>query len=380
MAAVFPLDTTKPWTFNGVTYEYDASEDRWFVVSTTKTDAVDETLGELTRGLDVTNSVIDQEIENRSNLLDAAASKNNQQDASINELDARVDALAASTGKLEFKGRYTYVLEKTTEACTAAYAQCLLQAGGDPVAMSECNRLKDVCDASISDPYAAGSFTSKGTTNVIADIEEFLITTVDADGQTIDWLNTAEEGDYLEFFDSSDGDTALFEIVDEPATANTEQTIRVKFISQTGQGDGNFNLQQSYDIRVFKVAQGIDLLEADARYVAKPYVVYFEDSPADITPVHSSGDLRNGELWFDTSSLEMFVWNNNAWVATSPPPSQDIVITEALADIDALKAKPDITSSTTAPANPKQGDLWFNPSTLKFAFYTSGAWINPDQS
>ena len=294
MAAVFPLDTSKPWTFNGVTYEYDASEDRWFVISTSKTDIVDTTLDALTRGLDATNSV--------------------------------VDALAASSGKLEFKGRYTYVLEKTTEACTAAYAQCLLQAGGDAPAMSECNRLKDECDAAISDPYPAGSFTSKGTTNVIADIEEFLITTVDADGQTIDWLNTAEEGDYLEFFDTTDGDTALFEVVDEPATANTEQTIRVKFISQTGAGDGNFNLQQSYDIRVFKVAQGIDLSEADARYVLKP------------------------------------------------------VVNEALSDIEALKAKPDITSSTTAPTDPKQGDLWFNPSTLKFAFYTSGAWINPDQS
>lgn len=380
MAAVFPLDTTKPWTFNGVTYKYNASEDRWFVVSTLATDSIIEDITETRSQIDVLDTIIDQEIENRTALLDVTTSKNNQQDASINELDARVDALAASTGKLEFKGRYTYVLEKTTEACTAAYAQCLLQAGGDVPAMSECNRLKDVCDAAISDPYAAGSFTSKGTTNIIADIEEFLITSVDADGQTIDWLNTAEEGDYLEFFDSADGDTALFEIVDEPATASTEQTIRVKFINQTGLGDGNFNLQQSYDIRVFKVAKGIDLIEADARYVAKPYVVYFEDSPADITPVHSSGDLRNGELWFDSSSLQMFVWVNNAWVATSPPPSQDIVVTALTSEVEALKAKPDITSSTTAPVNPKQGDLWFNPSTLKFAFYTSGAWINPDKS
>ena len=42
MAAVFPLDTTKPWTFNGVTYEYDADDDRWFVISTNKTDLVDD--------------------------------------------------------------------------------------------------------------------------------------------------------------------------------------------------------------------------------------------------------------------------------------------------------------------------------------------------
>ena len=83
MAAVFPLDTTKPWTFNGVTYEYDAAEDRWFVISTNKTDLVDESLATLTRELDVTNTVIDQEIENRNNLLDAAATKNNNQDLSL---------------------------------------------------------------------------------------------------------------------------------------------------------------------------------------------------------------------------------------------------------------------------------------------------------
>ena len=402
MAAVFPLDTAKPWTFNGVTYEYDAAEDRWFVISTNKTDFVDDSLETLTRNLDVTNTVIDQEIENRSNLLDAAASKNNQQDASINELDARVDALAASSGKLEFKGRYTYVLEKTTEACTAAYAQCLLQAGGDVPAMSECNRLKDECEAAISNPYPAGSFTSKGTTNVIADIEEFLITAVDADGQTIDWVNTAEEGDYLEFFDATDGDTALFEVVDEPATANTEQAIRVKFISQTGTGDGNFNLQQSYDIRVFKAAQGIDLSEADARYVAKPYVVYFEDTPADITPVHSSGNLRNGELWFDTSSLEMFVWNNNSWVAVTPPPTQDVTIASVIDDVDRLLTETaqqsqrvnslvsdlilenNIYYSDEAPSGDitgtlRNGDIWIDSDDLTIKFYSGGAWINPDR-
>ena len=103
MAAVFPLDTAKPWTFNGVTYEYDAAEDRWFVVSTNKTDLVDDSLETLTRELDITNTVIDQEIENRSNLLDAAASKNNQQDASINELDSRVDARAPNSLRTVWK-------------------------------------------------------------------------------------------------------------------------------------------------------------------------------------------------------------------------------------------------------------------------------------
>ena len=376
MAAVFPLDTTKPWTFNGVTYEYDATENRWFVISTNQNDFVDDTLDTLIRDLDITNSVIDQEIENRSNLLDAAATKNNQQDSSIIGLEARVDALAASVGSLQFKGRYTYVIERSEEACNAALGAAI--AGG--MDNTEALRIHGECTAAVGQPYDAGSFTSKGATNVINEIEEFLITTDDLDGQTIDWLNITEEGDYLEFFDTVDGDIALYEVVDEPTIFNTEQTIRVKFISKAGEGDGKFNLQSEYEVRVFKAAQGIDLEEASTRFVSKPYVVYFEDSPSDITPLHSSGELKNGELWFDTSSLEMFVWNNNSWVAVSPPPSQNIVVNGALADIEALKAKPDITSSATAPANPKQGDLWFNPSTFKFAFYAAGAWVNPDQS
>ncbi|MGB1039233.1 MAG: hypothetical protein ACPGYY_11365, partial [Bacteroidia bacterium] len=113
MAAVFPLDTSKPWTFNGVTYEYDASEDRWYVVSTNKVDQVDETLEQLERDLDITNTVIDQEIENRTSLLNAAASKNNEQDASIIELSGRIDAIGSVVGVLEFKGRYKYAIEHT---------------------------------------------------------------------------------------------------------------------------------------------------------------------------------------------------------------------------------------------------------------------------
>ena len=138
MAAVFPIRTDAPWTFNGVTYEYDAADDRWFVISTNKTDFVDDSLETLTRELDVTNTAIDQATENRNNLLDAAASKNNKQDASIDRLDARVDALASASGTLEFKGRYTYVLEKTSEACTAAYAQCLFNVGGDALGQQSC--------------------------------------------------------------------------------------------------------------------------------------------------------------------------------------------------------------------------------------------------
>ena len=379
MAAVFPLDTTKPWTFNGVTYEYDASEDRWFVVSTNKTDLVDETLEDLERSVDLNSTVIDQEIQNRTSLLNAAAAKNNQQDAAILELDQRLDAISDASGTLLFKGRYQYVLEKSEEACNELYLACLIEAAGDPVAAGNCSNVHAACTAAIDEPYPNGSFTTKGATNVIADVEEFVIQGIDLDGQTIDWIGIAEVDDYLEFLDTGDGDTALYQVIEEPKVFNTERSIRVKFIRETGLGDSKFNLQSDYTIRVFKASQGIDIIEADERYVSRPYTVLFSDTPPTEGD-SKSGVLRNGELWYDTQSLQLFVWNNNAWVTAMSPLSNDVVITEALADIQALKAKPDITSSATPPANPKQGDLWFNPSTLKFAFFTAGAWINPDQS
>ena len=380
MAAVFPLDTTKPWTFNGVTYEYDATEDRWFVISTNKTDFVDDSLEALTKDLSDQNDRLDEELENRNNLLQQAADKNNQQDSAILELDQRIDAVSDASGTLVFKGRYQYVLEKSEDACNEVYLECLIEASGDPQAAGQCSQVHALCVAAIDEPYPAGAFTTRGATNVIAEVEEFVITGSDLDGLTIDWINIAEVGDFLEFYGLDDGDTALYEIIEEPKVFNVERSIRVKFIRETGAGDSKFNLQNEYNIRVFKSGQGLDLTDADRRYVIKPYVVYFADSPADITPQADNGNLRNGELWYDTSSLQLFVWNNNAWVTAMSPLSQDITITQALADIDALKAKPSITSSTEAPAYPKQGDLWFNPSTLKFAFYTEGAWVNPDQS
>ena len=380
MAAVFPLDTTKPWTFNGVTYEYDAIEDRWFVISTNKTDFVDDSLETLTKDLSDQNDRFDEELENRNTLLQQAADKNNQQDAAILELDQRLDAISDASGTLLFKGRYQYVLEKSEDACNEVYLECLIAAGGEPVLAGQCSQVHAACVAAVDEPYPDGSFTTKGATNVIAEVEEFVITGTDLDGLTIDWINIAEVGDYIELYGIDDGDTALYEIIEEPKVANVERSIRVKFIRETGAGDNKFNLQNEYNIRVLKSQQGINLDDADRRYVIKPYVVYFADSPADITPQADNGNLRNGELWYDTQNLQLFIWNNNSWVTAMSPLSQDITITQALADIDALKAKPDITSSDTAPANPKQGDLWFNPSTLKFAFYTAGAWVNPDQS
>ena len=256
-------------------------------------------------------------------------SKNAQQDASINELSGRIDAISAVVGVLDFKGRYKYVIERTSETCDAAYGRCLIDADSstDPAgARIECNRLYTECSSLVGQPYDAGTFTSKGTTNVMSAVDEFIFSGADLDGQAFDWINIVEPTDYIEFIEKVNGDTSLYECIEEPKVSLTERSVRVKYLKETGDGDGNFNLQEEYDIRVIKASNGINIIEADERYVKKA------------------------------------------------------VVNAALVDIEALKAKPDITSSTTAPVNPKQGDLWFNPSTLKFAFYTSGAWINPDKS
>ena len=401
MAAVFPLDTSQPWVCNGVTYEYDASEDRWYVTSTVATDQIVENLDDLERGLDVTNEIIDQEIENRTSLLNAAADKNNKQDAAILELDQRLDAISDASGTLLFKGRYQYVIEKSEEACNELYIACLIEAAGDPVAAGDCSTVHAACTAAIADPYPNGSFTTRGATNVIADIEEFVIQGIDLDGQTIDWIGIAEVGDYLEFLDTGDGDTALYEVIEEPKVANTERSIRVKFIRETGLGDSKFNLQSIYTIRVFKAKQGIDIIEADDRYVARPYTVLFSNTPP-VKGESSSGVLRNGELWYDTQNLELFVWNNNAWVTSAKPPSQDVVITEVISDVDRLMEESaghaaainslvsdlatenNIYYSDNAPTGDftgtlRNGDIWIDSDDLTIKFYSGGAWINPDR-
>ena len=375
MAAVFPLDTTKPWTFNGVTYEYDAAEDRWFVISTNKVDAVDESLDDLNRDVDVINTVIDQEIENRTQLLNAAASKNNEQDERLNDIDARLDLVADNIGVLEFAGLFEYFPLITQEFCDTQFAECITAADGDLTAIQACTQEKARCDTSVTTEIPEGKFTSDVL--VLADVEYLRISNITQGGVEFDWVGIIEPGDFIELVEQNRQDSTLFEVLTD-ARADS-QNIRIKFVRQTNLGDGRFNDREIYAVRIFKEERGLDINAADARYVQRPYTVLFSDEPPELGEAFT-GVLQNGELWYDTQNLQLFVWNNNAWVTAMSPLSQDIVITEALADIDALKSKPEITSSTTAPSNPKQGDLWFNPSTLKFAFYTAGAWINPDQS
>ena len=408
MAAVFPLDTSKPWVFNGVTYNYDAVEDRWFVVSTTATDQVVANLDSLERSIDVTNTVIDQEIENRTVLLNQAASKNNAQDAAIDELSGRIDAIGANVGILEFKGRYQYQLERSEAACDAAYIACLNQAPGDPANASECNRLWEQCKNEVGDPLPAGHFTSIGTLEQNL-TEELLISNQTLDGTSFDWENLLETGDYLELVESTQNDTVLYEVVADPVRSGTEERIRVKYIKETGAGDGNFNLQEVSEIRVIKQKLGLDIVEADKRYVQRPYRVIFSSiAPEDGEGQGEDGVLRNGELWYDTQNLELFVWNNNAWVTATKPPSQDIVISSALDDISRISGEvhqvsqelntidaylqtrkniyysdgtPDAGSNPDGtPRSFNNGDLWIDSDDLQIKFYSQGAWINPDRT
>ena len=242
----------------------------------------------------------------------------------------------------------------------------------------------------------------KVTTNVIEDVEEFILTGVDRNGQVIDWINLVEVDDYLEFFEDSKGDSALYQVIEEPKIYTTERSIRVKFLSETGLGDGNFNLQELYEVRVIKNSVGIDINEADQRYQLKPYSVLFEDD-APTTGNAPDGVLRNGELWYDTQDLDLFVWNNNAWISASKPSSQDVVVMAINAQVDALNAKaaglefdinalvqdrvrsPHLYYSDDQPAGNAEGDLidgdlWVDSDDLTIKFYSQGQWINPDRT
>ena len=411
MAAIFPLDTTQPWTFNGVTYEYDATEDRWFVVSTGATDSVVKGINSNQNDIDVLNTLIDQEIQNRNDLLDVAAAKNNQQDAQIAELDTRVDALASSSGKLEFRGNYTYVSLKTTAGCQAEYEQCLRDAqDADDVnaARSQCSREFTECTNSIGEPLADTQFSTTGTDDVggpslqFEQQESITISSVSIEGSSFDWHNVLEIGDFIELVETTDKDIILYEVISDPITKNGSEEIRIKYIKSDNLGNGQFDYNEVYTIRAFRAKQGLDIITADERYIKKPYSVYFEDNAADITPISPDGELKNGELWYDTDSLELFIYNNNAWTASARPPTADITIKGVIDDVDTLTQEAFITNqrlntlisesllenniyySDNAPTGDvtgtlRNGDIWIDSDDLTIKFYSGGAWINPDR-
>lgn len=76
-----------------------------------------------------------------------------------------------------------------------------------------------------------------------------------------------------------------------------------------------------------------------------------------------------GDLWFNPESTELFVWvpslSGGSW--------QSVYSTEE------CEYKPTVISSSSPPANPRPGDLWFNPeSSILSVWYQdldSGQWV-----
>ena len=383
MAAVFPQDTTQPWVNNGVTYKYDDIEDRWYVISTSASD-------ELVSNIDTLNQDVIKGFDTVEELIESSTSRDNQQDAAIAELDGRLDQIADNIGVLEFKGLYKYELHKSASACAEALQVCNAENAFSP----ECNRAYTICMDNIDQPLAPGKMTSWGSTETLDQslTEHLLFHNTDANTETFDWVNTINIGDYVEIVEKTQGDSVLYEVLQVDVstlgpTINTQ--VNVRFLKETGNGDGSFNLQENYDIRIFKKDLGLDVNEADNRYVQKPYSVYFADTSTEINPIAEAG-LKNGEMWYDTSTLELFVWNLNAWTPVAQPISADNSFLSLVADVDALQNQAEeallennIYYSESPPAGDstgtlRNGDLWVDSDDLQIKFYSGDAWINPD--
>ena len=191
-------------------------------------------------------------------------------------------------------------IERSNAACNAAYVECSQAANGDADLIAQCDAALATCLAEVGDPLPDGTFTSIGSIALV-DTTELVISTKDKDGEVFDWENVLAPGDYLELAEPNTldggvtgGDTVLFEVLGDPFRAAGQQNIRVQFIKETGNGDGNFDLGLDYTVRVFKKDLGIDINEADERYVARPYKVLFADD-APTTGDAPDGQLRSGE-------------------------------------------------------------------------------------
>ena len=108
---------------------------------------------------------------------------------------------------------------------------------------------------------------------------------------------------------------------------------------------------------------------------------------------------NEGDLWFDdTTTGQLYVYENGAWTSTGIPPSIGSI--DELADVDITTASPaagqalvwdavnskfvpgdvasggggsSITTSETAPVSPTAGDMWFNSATLAlYLYYADG--------
>ncbi len=104
MAAVFPLDTSKPWVFNGVTYEFDASEDRWYVVSSAVSEEVVDELSQLENRVESTENKTHENTDRIEDLENAPAPDGVSQEY----VD---DGLALKVDKSDYDSDYQAVLD-----------------------------------------------------------------------------------------------------------------------------------------------------------------------------------------------------------------------------------------------------------------------------
>lgn len=101
-------------------------------------------------------------------------------------------------------------------------------------------------------------------------------------------------------------------------------------------------------------------------------------------------DAEVGSLWFDSTSLEMFIYYGSAWVQlnadTGAEELSDLfdieftnLTTNQILKYDGEKWINGNGSSTTvsgsAPASASSGDLWYDSTTLGLFIYYSGNWI-----
>ena len=101
-------------------------------------------------------------------------------------------------------------------------------------------------------------------------------------------------------------------------------------------------------------------------------------------------DSEVGALWFDSTSLEMFIYYGSAWVQlnadTGAEELSDLfdiefanLIAGQILKYDGEKWVNETGSSTTvsdtAPANSASGDLWYDSSTLGLFIYYGGNWV-----
>ena len=104
MAAVFPLDTSKPWAFNGVTYEYDAGEDRWYVVSSAASEEVVDELSQLENRVESTEN----ETHNNTDRIEDLENASTPDGVSQEYVD---DGLALKVDKSDYDNDYQAVLD-----------------------------------------------------------------------------------------------------------------------------------------------------------------------------------------------------------------------------------------------------------------------------